>query len=278
MKKTAIKILNTLVTILIVLILIVSIFVIIVTFTANEDNGGVPNFFGKSPISVLSNSMQGDGELNFNKGDLLICDAVPEDARVNAKYKKGDVVCFGYDVNEDGYQDYVTHRIIKVNKDGTYITKGDNNDTYDQNSKATTVFPNIKPDDIVATYHGQKINGVGDFMDYLRTQNGFFFVILLPMIIFFLYTAVRVVINAMSYSKEKGMLKAQEAIANADLTDEQKEKAIAEYLAAQGAQSSDNNAKAEAVEEPEKEADAEAEAEPKSDDDSEVADEAPKAD
>ncbi len=234
MKKTAVKILNIIVTVLIILILLVSIFVIVVTFTSKDESDGVPNFFGKAPISVLTDSMKGNGELNFNKGDLLICDAVSTENRIGAKYKKGDVVCFAYDVNGDGYQDYVTHRIYKVNKNGTYQTKGDNNDTYDQDINGTTVFPDIPSSDIVATYHGTKINGVGDFMDYLRTQTGFFFIILLPMIIFFLYTAVRVVIHAMAYSKEKGMLKAQEAIANADLTEEQKQKAIAEYLAAQG--------------------------------------------
>lgn len=234
MKKTVVKILNTIVTVLIVLILVVSIFVIILTFTSNQDNGGVPNFFGKSPISVLSDSMKGDGEDNFSKGDIIICDAVPEDKRASAEYKVGDIVSFVYDIDEDGYNDYVTHRIIKVNKDGTYRTKGDNNDTYDQDPKATTVFPNINRTDIVATYHGAKVNGFGDFLNFIRTQNGFLLVILIPMIIFFLYTATRVVINAMAYSKEKGMLKAQEAIANADLTEEQKAKAIAEYLASVG--------------------------------------------
>ena len=234
MKKKVAKVFNIIVTVLIVMILIVSIFVLIITFTSKDDGGGVPNFFGKSPISVLTDSMKGDGELNFDKGDLLICDAVPEEDRARAEYKKGDVVCFGYDIDNDGYQDYVTHRIYKVNKDGTYLTKGDNNDTYDQDKDATTVFSYINPVDIVATYHGTKINGLGDFMNYLRTQTGFFWIVLLPMIIFFLYTAVRVVIHIMAYSKEKGMLKAQEAIANADLTEEQKQKAIAEYLAAQG--------------------------------------------
>lgn len=234
MKKTLLKILNITVTVLIVMILIVSVFVVVLTFTSKDDGDGVPNFFGKSPINVLTDSMKGKGELNFDKGDLLICDAIKTEDRVNAKYKKGDVVTFAYDVNGDNYKDYVTHRIYKVNKDGSYLTKGDNNDTYDQDSKATTIFPNVSSTDIVATYHGARIKGLGNFMDYLRSQTGFFFVILLPMIIFFLYTAVRVVLNAMAYSREKGMLKAQEAIANADLTEEQKAKAIAEYLASVG--------------------------------------------
>ena len=45
------------------------------------------------------------------------------------------------------------------------------------------------------------------------------------MIIFFLYTAVRVVLNAMAYSREKGMEQARMAVENADLTEEQKQQA-----------------------------------------------------
>jgi uncharacterized protein YoaH (UPF0181 family) len=44
----------------------------------------------------------------------------------------------------------------------------------------------------------------------------------------------------MAYSKEKGMLKAQEAMAEAGLTEEQKQQAIAEYLAAQGMDSGES--------------------------------------
>ncbi len=243
MKKTVGKVLNIVVTVLIVLVLIASAFVLVVTFTAKDENGGVPNLLGKSPVSVLSNSMQGDGELNFNKGDLLICDAVSVEDRVEAQYKVGDVVCFPYDIDGDGYNDYVTHRIYKINKDGTYLTKGDNNDTYDQDPNGTTKFSNVIGSDIVAVYHGAKIPGVGDFINYIRTQQGFFLIVLLPMIIFFLYEAVRVVINVMAYSKEKGLIEAQKAIENADLTEEQKAKAIAEYLAAQNGEAEQDNPK-----------------------------------
>ena len=243
MQKTVVKILNIVVTVLIVLVLIASAFVLVVSFTSKSENGGVPNILGKSPISVLTDSMAGDGELNFNAGDLLICDAVSDEDRIGAEYEVGDVVCFPYDIDDDGYNDYVTHRIYKVNDDGTYQTKGDNNDTYDQDKNATTVFSNVVGSDIVAVYHGTKISGVGNFVNFIRTQWGFFWVVLLPMIIFFLYEAVRVVINVMAYSKEKALAEAQKAIENADLTEEQKAQAIAEYLAAQQAKVEDEKPK-----------------------------------
>lgn len=230
MKKTLNKILHIVVDVLIVTILIISVLILTMALTA-RGNEGIPTVFGKAPIGVLTDSMKGDKEDDFNKGDLIICDVV--DDKTSAEYKVGDIVTFGADINGDGAQDYVTHRIYKIDKDGKFQTKGDNNETYDQDPKNAVVFSDLTKADVLAVYHGQKISGLGGVINYLQTPNGFFLVILLPMIIFFIYQAVRVVINAMAYSKEKGFAKAQEAIANADLTEEQKQKAIAEYLAAQ---------------------------------------------
>ncbi len=230
MKKALNKILHVVVDILIVAILIISVFILTIALTARGDEG-VPSVFGKAPIGVLTDSMKGDKPDDFNKGDLIICDIVENKA--DAEFKVGDVITFAADINGDGNRDYVTHRIYKVNKDGSFLTKGDNNETYDQDRKNAVVFPDINPLSVLAVYHGTKISGLGGVINYLQTPSGFFLCILLPMIIFFLYQAVRVVINAMAYSKEKGMIKAQEAMAEAGLTEEQKQRAIAEYLAAQ---------------------------------------------
>lgn len=233
MKKTFTKVLQIIVDILVVMVLIISVFILTIALTT-RGNEGVPNVFGKAPIGVLTDSMKGDKPDDFEKGDLIICDVV--DKNSDTEFKKGDVVTFAADINNDGERDYVTHRIYKITKNGKYLTKGDNNDTYDQNPNNAVVFPELVNSDILAIYHGTKINGLGNVINYLQTPMGFFLCILLPMIVFFLFQAVRVVINAMAYSKEKGMLKAQEAIEKAGLTEEQKQRAIAEYLAAQNAE------------------------------------------
>ena len=186
-----------------------------------------------SPIGVITNSMHGDKADSFDEGDLIICDYVGSGEK--GKYKEGDVITFTQDISGTGTPVLVTHRIYKVNEDGTFLTKGDNNDTFDQNSGNSVVFPNIAPDNVLAEYHGTKIPALGGFFNMLQTPVGFFWCILFPMIIFFLYQAVRVVMNAMAYSREKGMEQARMAVENADLTEEQKQQAIAEYLASQKA-------------------------------------------
>jgi signal peptidase len=229
MKKKMIKLLNIIVDVLIVFILVISVMLLTMVLTSRSGSG-VPNIFGKAPITILSDSMHGDKPDCFDKDDLIICDIV--ESPLDAEYKVGDIVSFRQDLNGDGEAEIVTHRIYRINPDGSYQTKGDNNETFDQDPNINVVFPDINKIDILATYTGTKLNGIGGIINYLQSPEGFFLVILLPMIIFFIYQAVRVVINAMAYSKEKGFAKAQEAIANADLTEEQKQKAIAEYLAA----------------------------------------------
>lgn len=233
MKKALTKVLNIVVDVLVVCVLIISVLVLTMVLTAQGD-GKVPSVFGKAPISVLTNSMHGDAPDDFDEGDLIICDVI--DHNVKNDLKKDDIITFRQDINDDGVEDYVTHRIYKVNKDGSFQTKGDNNLSYDQDPNASTVFPNITESDVLARYTGNKISGFGSVMSYLQTPSGFFLCILLPMIIFFLYQAVRVVMNLIAYNKEKAMINAKEAIANSDLTEEQKQRAIEEYLAAQRAQ------------------------------------------
>lgn len=112
-----------------------------------------------------------------------------------------------------------------------YRTQGDNKDT---NPEPDEELKN--PSEILAVYTGTRIPGAGRVLSFIRTQLGFFLCILLPMIIFFVYEAIRVILNIIAYNKEKAMEAAAETVASSELTEEQKQRAIAEYLAQQKAQ------------------------------------------
>ena len=226
MNKTVKKVFNIIIDVLIIMVLIISAFVLIISLSTTNGGKGVPNVFGKAPISVLSDSMKGDKDDCFNKGDLLICDV----AKDGETYKTGDIITFRADLNGDGEEELLTHRIYQVNQDGSYYTKGDANAIYDQADTASPKLRSVYPSDVLAVYHGTKIGGLGNVLNFLRSSQGFFFCILLPMIIFFIYQAVRVIMNIIAYNKEKAMVAAQEAIQNSELTEEQKARAIAEYL------------------------------------------------
>lgn len=219
MNKTVKKVFNIIIDIVVVLILIISVLVITLSLTSNSS--GVPNIFGIAPLSVQSDSMKPE----FVQGDLIFS-KVSNDSK--ERFKVGDVVSF-YD-NIGGMKEINTHRIVRIEDDNDtnvqYIyTKGDNSPEEDEAKKTDL--------DILAVYTGTKIGGLGNVLSFLRTQLGFFLCILLPMILFFVYEAIRVIMNIIAYNKAKAIEQAEQAVANSDLTEEQKQRAIEEYLAQQ---------------------------------------------
>lgn len=219
MSKVVKKILNIIIDVIVVVILIVS--VLVITLSLTSKSSGVPNIFGYAPLSVQSDSM----EPEFSEGDLVICKV--SDGQ-DTSYNVGDVVSFKDEI--DGQSVINTHRISRIETAGngsTQIirTKGDNAPEEDKLTKTQY--------DILAVYTGTKIGGLGKVLSFLRTQTGFFFCILLPMILFFVYEAIRVIMNIMAYNREKAAEAAAETVANSELTEEQKQRAIAEYLAQQ---------------------------------------------
>ncbi len=221
MKKVVKRIVNIVIDIIVVMILAVS--VLIVTLSLTSNSSGVPNIFGVAPLSVQTGSM----EDTLNPGDLIFSEVTNDPSY---EYEKGDIVTFPITVNGESVLN--THRIVEVIKDDNityYRTQGDNKET------------NPDPDEelqtsstIVAKYTGAKIGGVGNILSFIRTQLGFFLCVLLPMIIFFIYEAIRVIFNIIAYNKEKALEQAKLAVDSAELTEEQKKRAIEEYLASVG--------------------------------------------
>lgn len=222
MKKVLKRIVNIVVDILVVLILMVSILVVMLSLTT--ESSGVPNILGIAPLSVQTQSM----EDTINPGDLILCTLT----EIDDEFQKDDIVTFPIEINGESVLN--THRIVEVVEDNNityYRTQGDNKET---NPEPDTDLQTSST--IVAKYTGTKIPGLGNVLSFIRTQLGFFLCILLPMIIFFIYEAVRVVMNLIAYSKEKAFEEAQSAVNNSELTAEQKKQAIEEYLASLGQQ------------------------------------------
>ncbi len=211
---------NTIINILIVLVLITSLLIAVMALTSKAN--GLSTIFGYTIQPIQSDSMKGgspDGYPggDYGKGDLIIGKSTGSNP--DAVYEKGDIVTYKI-ADTDGKIQFISHRIVNTsNNDNNitlYQTWGDNR----KNSEAPdqgTVEEYIPASDIVAInysadYNGKVIKGLGNVLDYLRTQQGFFFVVLLPMIAFFLYELVRVVLNASSYRKAKDDEKKQAAV------------------------------------------------------------------
>lgn len=263
-KKILKTILNTVINILIVLVLIVSLLVAVMALTSKET--GISTIFGFTIQTIQSDSMKGgspDGYEggNFEKGDLIIGKST--DFRFDVEYDVGDIVTYSA-VNSNNEVYLMAHRIVDkvMGDDGYYHYQ-----TWGDNRKVSEVPDQLEVEDFITAfnigsvlynkdYKCTVIKGLGGFLDKLKTDKLFFFlIILLPMIIFFLYSLLRVILNANRYKKSKAEKEKQEAVdaavkaalaekngeeakpadAPADMTPEQMEQ-FKQFLAFQNAQ------------------------------------------
>lgn len=174
------------------------------TYTAyvTKNGSGVPDIFGYEPFSIQSDSMSPF----FEKGDLVIDKRVED----TSKLEVGDVITFWTII--DGQKVLNTHRIIDI-QDGDnfryFVTKGDNNSVEDSLT--------VHESEIVGVYH-KHIKKLGGVLDFLQTSKGFFCIIVLPVLAFFIYYFVSFFRVLMEYQGEKRrLLYEQELVASGRL-------------------------------------------------------------
>ena len=126
-----------------------------------------PSAFGITSMIVLSGSMSGDAPDHIEVGDLIITKTVdPETLGV------GDVITY----MEEGTTT-VTHRIIGINDDGSFKTKGDANISED-------ITPVLK-ENIVGKFVF-RIPKLGDVAMFAQTPLGMMIFIGIPLLLYIL--------------------------------------------------------------------------------------------
>lgn len=203
---------NTIINILIVLVLVVS--VLVATLALTSKSSGISTVFGYTVQVIMSDSMDGGSDEyeggDFRSGDVIIGKATKFDPFTT--YAEGDIVTYlgtleGYEQLGD---QLICHRIVDVQEyEGitVYQTQGDNR-SVSQIPDQSSVDEYITAAAIGAVFHtenydGIKIAGLGRVYQFINSQMGFFLCILLPMIIFFLYVLIKVVINFVDYKRAK---------------------------------------------------------------------------
>ena len=228
-KKSFMKVLGVIGNILLWVFLIFSMLITIMVFSAQNSPDGIPSIFGKSLLTVATDSMKPV----FSAGDLIIMDKVPQSEVPNLQV--GDIITYRspIDLNGDGATgDINTHRIMEIDiEKEEFITKGDNNLVADNEGDAPYT---VNYHAVVGKYSETRLPGVGRFLAFLRTSLGFFLIIVLPLIFFFLYE-LYVFISVVVAEK---MRKKAEAMPQVD-EEEIKRKAIEEFLKQQEAAKSE---------------------------------------
>lgn len=252
--NTKIKnVLNVILDIVIVLFLVFAAAVLVIALT--QKTGNVSHLFGFTARSIQSDSMEvynEDGSRSKEGifvGDIAICKLSDE-----AAYNVGDVVLFSMPVVKEGdrYIEcdntqipettiFVMHEIVEIVDDNGfdyYRTQGKNTLAPDLNLKIA--------EDIIAVYTGTRIPGVGKAIDFVQTSLGFLLCIVLPILVFVIIQAIRVIKNFIAYKAQK--LATEGTPSTGELSEEEKRRIAEEYmrqLASQNAQPSTGDAPAE---------------------------------
>lgn len=129
-----------------VILVIISVFAVWVLIDKYIIGSYAPRIFGYSILNVSSGSMQNEIMIN----DLIVI-------RKTDEYEVGDIITY----LKEGEGIPVTHRIIKINPEGTYVTKGDANNTEDR-------FP-VEKDEILGEVVKIK-EGAGVKLLWLQSQ------------------------------------------------------------------------------------------------------------
>ncbi|MFA6801060.1 MAG: signal peptidase I [Acholeplasmataceae bacterium] len=160
----------------------------------SEDN--IANVFNKGMLAVQSDSMYGNLDDSFQKGDMIFVTMLDSESRETLEI--GDVVTY-FDLS---IHEFNTHRIVEINTDEGYlVTQADYNYVSDNNNTSPDQPVNIE--DVLAIYHGSKLAGYGTALDYLQTSTGFALFIILPVILLLAFEGVILARSIMSINREK---------------------------------------------------------------------------
>lgn len=201
----------------------------VIVFASNNKSGdnSLPSIGGLAFVSIRSNSMDKSpnaedyaengrlyGKKGFKKGSLIFVNTLTDAEKLTLEV--GDVITYSCDLDGDGVAELNTHRIIETHVEGInftyYVTQGDHNllpdGAYDPITHGND--DTAKPDgyvvsaiDVLGKWNGNKIGGVGNMLLFLQTRTGFFVVIILPLIAFFLYELIRFILVVLSLKGKK---------------------------------------------------------------------------
>ena len=205
-----------------------SLLITILVFSAQGSKDGVPSVFGKSLISISTDSMEG----TFNVGDLVLMTKITDKEKESLEVDQIITFHAPIDIDGDGLiGDLNTHRIYAVDHDRrTFVTKGDHNPHPDNVGSEGYV---VHYSDVIGICEeDDSFSGLGGVIAFLRSSLGFFLCIVCPLILFFLYELYNFITIVVTERTKKTIAAAANAAPQVD-EEEIKRRAVEEYLAKQ---------------------------------------------
>ncbi len=184
------KIVNTIVNVVLIAAIILAAVCTYISFVSSSGNG-VPSFFGIRLMTVQTDSMYD----TLMPGDLIF-DTPVKDA---STLRPGDIITYWTIIN--GERALNTHRIVNIYDGGNYLlfeTQGDNNTISDPMT--------VHESELVGKYQF-RIPGLGKLIDYLQSPAGFFIVVVVPVLLFFIFHLVQFFRVLFEYQNVKMLIK-----------------------------------------------------------------------
>ncbi|MCD7728971.1 MAG: signal peptidase I [Clostridia bacterium] len=211
MTKKAEKAVNITVDVIVGIIIVFVLFLCVNVITQKDK--GYTNIFGKAYFVVQTDSMKGDGEDNFESGDLIVVNILSDEEKLNLQ--TGDIITF-YDSAITGEANSLnSHRITAVYNAGTtsvtYTTKGDNNEIADTYA--------VQASSIVGTF-SKNLGKIGKVVSWFSTSTGYFVCVIIPSFLIVAYCAF----NLYRVIRDN---KRQKAVENGVITEDMTEEEIA---------------------------------------------------
>ncbi len=192
---------NTIVNVVLIIAIVLAAISTYISFVSSSGSG-VPSIFGVRLLSVQTDSMID----TLMPGDLIV-DLPVKDPK---ELRKDDIITYWTII--EGKRVLNTHRIVNIYDGGEFCifeTRGDNNTSADPLT--------VHQSEIVGKY-AFRIPGIGKAIDYMQTPLGFFLVVVLPILIFFVYHLIQFFRVLFEYQNIKMLIKyEQERGSNEDL-------------------------------------------------------------
>lgn len=171
-------------------IMLISNITVIVKGTINPETP--PSVMGITSMIVMSGSMSGDAPDHIEVGDLIFTKTVDTNT-----LKVGDIITF----MENG-RTTITHRIIGINEDGTFKTKGDANNAED--------FLPVEQKNVIGKYMF-RIPKLGDIAMFAQTPVGMLIFIGTPILFYLLVDFILRIAQNKNKKKEENSIQDENA-------------------------------------------------------------------
>lgn len=195
-------------------IIVTVLLIITAAFTAyvmiNTARGNVVSIFGRYVLNVVTGSM----EPTIATGEyIIVAKTDPSSLQVN------DIIAF-YSDSDETKDLLITHRIVEIKEDGSFVTKGDANNIEDEVT--------AKPDRVLGKYvrKARFFGMIGSFADRKKLL---FTLVIIPVFIMSIF-------EVRSLGRTWKELKKEDKDVELDHIEELKRKAVEEYLKEKEAQ------------------------------------------